>query len=836
MEEFDWQNCLHKLHHYLPSQSPLKDFIHHNTLHGFQHYEFFTGIGTARKWFGYQVYIALSEYREKYSQGQISIETIRKTIEQYAPNTDVDFWENQMLTGKFPLENKPTVGELRDRWKFQKGIDFDVFIQPVLFQVLGAFLDQGVSSWNFPHADLPFWTAVQELERSSVIRLFKTKTARKMLFDNSLRTETLLFLLLGSDTLFEQYVFDQQFSHAGWSGLVATIESKPETLLKKRNIQLEDIIKLQLLLEMDFLDWKLEGNWQPMNQWVDEKYIASPFQKFEPTNLDHVLMLWQRAFEMSYYSEVLSAIQNRSLEPVSSNSSSIPRKVAASKSFQAMFCIDDRECSIRRHLEATDSNCETFGTPGFFNLEFYFKPENSNFITKHCPAPVNPKYLIKEYQSNQKHSNDIHFNSTSHSLLGGWIIAQFVGLWSALKLVKGIFFPTMDSNSASSLKHLGETADLTIEHRGEFEGDLQVGYTLQEMLDRASGILQSIGLVEYFAPIVYVVGHGSSTTNNPHYAAYDCGACSGRPGSVNARVLATILNRSDVRNHLLTKGISIPSETVFIGALHDTTRDDIVYYTKELPLNWNSQLHQKNTSVFNTALKLNAKERSRRFELISTRIPPHVAHKKVKLRSVSVFEPRPELNHATNALCIIGNREFTENIFLDRRAFLNSYDWKLDSKGDALYGIIRAAAPVCGGINLEYYFSRVDNNALGAGSKLPHNVVGLFGVANGIAGDLRTGLPSQMIEVHDPVRLLIVVEQFPETVQNVIERDNATLEWFSNQWVNLAVFHPVNKCFYWFDGSGFIPYQWTIQNTPHLQLDKRFFESSMDNLPVVIYN
>ena len=63
MEEFDWQNCLHKLHHYLPSQSPLKDFIHHNTLHGFQHYEFFTGIGTARKWFGYQVYIALSEYR-----------------------------------------------------------------------------------------------------------------------------------------------------------------------------------------------------------------------------------------------------------------------------------------------------------------------------------------------------------------------------------------------------------------------------------------------------------------------------------------------------------------------------------------------------------------------------------------------------------------------------------------------------------------------------------------------------------------------------------------------------------------------------------------------------
>jgi uncharacterized protein len=54
---------------------------------------------------------------------------------------------------------------------------------------------------------------------------------------------------------------------------------------------------------------------------------------------------------------------------------------------------------------------------------------------------------------------------------------------------------------------------------------------------------------------------------------------------------------------------------------------------------------------------------------------------------------------------------------------------------------------------LEYYFSRVDNQKLGAGTKLPHNVMGLIGVANGIEGDLRPGLPLQMIEVHDPVKI-----------------------------------------------------------------------------------
>ena len=114
---------------------------------------------------------------------------------------------------------------------------------------------------------------------------------------------------------------------------------------------------------------------------------------------------------------------------------------------------------------------------------------------------------------------------------------------------------------------------------------------------------------------------------------------------------------------------------------------------------------------------------------------------------------------------------------------MNSYDYKTDLEGNLLFGIMKPIGPVCGGINLEYFFSRVDNQKLGAGTKLPHNVMGLFGVANGTDGDLRPGLPQQMIEIHDPVRLLVIVEHYPEIVLKTIQKAAEVNEWYINDWI-----------------------------------------------------
>jgi uncharacterized protein YbcC (UPF0753/DUF2309 family) len=295
-------------------------------------------------------------------------------------------------------------------------------------------------------------------------------------------------------------------------------------------------------------------------------------------------------------------------------------------------------------------------------------------------------------------------------------------------------------------------------------------------------------------------------------------------------------NHEKVRLILREKGIHIPPTTQFVGSLHDTTRDEMQFFDEDSLFELNKYIHGRNKETFTKALDANAKERSRRFVSINTHQSPEKVHEEIRIRSVSLFEPRPELNHATNALCVVGSRDLTKDLFLDRRSFLNSYDYRIDPDGKHLYNILKAVAPVCGGINLEYYFSRVDNQKLGAGTKLPHNVMGLFGVANGIDGDLRPGLPSQMIEVHDPIRLLVIVEHQTVVVMKAIQFAPETYEWFKNEWVHLVVVHPITKALSYFKNEEFIPYQ-TIQNSlPKVNNLLHMVEDEHNNFPVSTFN
>lgn len=820
---FDEAHWLHELHHYLPAQAPLKDFVHHNTLHAFQGLPFHQAMEAATTLFGYQTYADPTYYLAALHKGHIAPEQLEERLKK-AGAASVDELVHQLhaLSGSLAWEGE--VGQIRRRWHEQYRINLDKAVHPLLFRTLGSYLDQGFATWAFPRSPRGFLASLRELDRQSYYRIFKHKRARALLKQPGLTLERLLKLLVGKAEFFGPYLVDMAFAHPGWLGMVATLEHQPESLLDHRKITLREFLMFELLLELDAVYMRLGEHFKPLMTNETDPAPAY-FSAVKPQLALRTLAVWQEALEWSYFDQVLAGM---AVAPESK-----PRR---GSSFQAFFCIDDRECSLRRHLEALDTSAATFGTPGFFQIDAMYQPEGGKFMTKICPAPMQPAYVLQEVPPRGKSTepkSDWQFSRRSHDLLGGLLTSQTLGFVSALRLARNIFKPGESVATVSAFRHMHPDSKLYLRYKGETHLGLQSGYTLAEMADRVERLLRSTGLVTDFAPLIYVVAHGASSVNNTHYAGYDCGACSGRPGSVNARAIAEMANNPEVRELLASRGLHLPADCHFVPALHDTTRDELAWYDEEgLPQALQEQ-HARNKRTFEAALQRNARERARRFVLIDIKKPVEQVHQAVKNRALSLFEPRPELNHATNALCIVGRRSLTDHLFLDRRAFMNSYDAAADPDGKLLLGILQAATPVCGGINLEYYFSRVDPDKLGAGSKLPHNVMGLIGVANGMDGDLRPGLPAQMTEVHDPLRLLMIVERAPDELLDILSRHQPTLDWYRNHWVLLVAVDPQSKAMYRFENDAFVRYRPQSIDLPVMNNVEALVLASSENLPVI---
>jgi len=776
--------------------------------------------------------------------------------------------KERALHEPFSSSREPRIGQFRRLWKDRYRVNLDKEVHPLLFRLLGNYLDQGIAIWKFPNGQNGngqngLLASVRALVAGSKLSLFRSARARRLLLETPCALADLLTILVGDERAFQTYLFDQAFAHPGWSGMVAVLEERSGRREPPgRPIALRDAIALELLLEIDALDAHLGDTWAPLATKASLP-LADLFAPVASSELFEVLAIWQDAYEWSWFDQVLAGLQlagPASAEPVqslqaaaaaafaSAASSAKPGAAAATpvaashnEPFAAIVCIDDRSCSLRRYLEQFSPGTRTYGTPGFFNVEFFFQPEHALYPTKVCPAPVQPRHLIRESEApnrlkQRKSQRDTHYSRHSQSLLGGWALGSTVGFAAAFRLAAGIFRPGETPAMVSSFRHMDPEGRLSIRAADppEYADGLQVGFTVREQADRVEGQLRSIGLVRDFPRLVYVIGHGASSVNNTHYAGYDCGACSGRAGSVNARVFATMANDPEVRNILARRGIALSPEALCVAGLHDTTRDEIEFYDEALLPGDYAEAHRANRAVFDKTLDWNARERARRFAGTNAKRSPAAVHRKVRLRSVSLFEPRPEWNHATNALCLVGRRESNQHLFLDRRAFLNSYDYREDPNGDALLGILRAVAPVCGGINLEYYFSRVDNSRLGAGTKLSHNVMGLYGVANGMDGDLRTGLPLQMVNIHEPVRLLVVVEQDPELLLNVIDRHEPTAQWFRKDWVLLAAVRPTDKALFVVRQGQMVSYDPLTGKLPTLRDPETLVREENTTLPVYL--
>lgn len=323
----------------------------------------------------------------------------------------------------------------------------------------------------------------------------------------------------------------------------------------------------------------------------------------------------------------------------------------------------------------------------------------------------------------------------------------------------------------------------------------RIGFSLDEQVVFVSQALRAIGLTDNYSRFILVVGHGSQSENNPYESALDCGACGGNLGLFNARIFAHMANKPAVRQRLHEQGITIPDDAWFVPALHNTTTDEVTLHDLDLLPSSHPVYLDRLQNGLVAACRLCAQERLPTLDIESEALSPADAGKRALRNAMDWSQVRPEWGLSRNAYFIIGRRSLTEQLSLEGRAFLHSYDYRVDRKQRLLENILTGPLVVGQWINMEHYFSTVDNEHYGSGSKVYHNVAGRFGVMTGNLSDLRTGLPAQTVlsggkPYHEPMRLMTVIEAPFEQVLATINQVAVVRRLLNNGWIRVLVVDP----------------------------------------------
>ena len=774
---------LEQLHETIAPLWPLKDFVAVNPLVGFAGKTLLETESVLKAVCDVDLLPPLDYFRQRFQEGLLSLDDARWAYDEV--NRD-----NPGLLGELPLEkvldwlgseDEVPATSFRQVWTLAEVSDLrnggersNQIINDIT-RCLAPYFDEGEAIWSMPWRDQGLFAAWKQASSISYrMDLLGMRGFRKFVQQLPGDAKQAISELLERMGLAQESRFSlllcQLTSIPGW----ASYARKQDRDTSSEQSHLTDLLAIRLaydafLLESDECD--IESCFQ-VKDAVDQREALH-----EPLSLTRYVL--QVACESRFRRELTSGLCSND-----ESSANAKRSLA-----QMVFCIDVRSEPIRRQLETVSKQIETFGFAGFFGMPLRTDGD------AHCPALIEPAFQVRwNPTKSNDHPTSEHtrwnrlWSSFRSNPVSSLAFVETLGWLSAGKLFTdsiGWVKSRFQKQAHGSEPALFADGTAGHQHKEEIPLEAQVNYCL--------GFLKNLGLTQGFARMVVVCGHASEVQNNLFRSGLDCGACGGHSGEPNARLACWLLNNSEIREKLKVHGISIPDDTWFVPAVHNTTTESIVLpEIDDVP-----ESIREDFAVL-AAICLTASERCVKLRPERYDSP---AQEDLSAKSRDWGDVRPEWGLAGNAAFVIAPRSRTRSLDLGGRVFLHSYDAQSDQSGQVLEAIMTAPMIVTSWINLQYYASTVDDTRYGSGDKLIHNAVGKFGVLEGNGGDLRAGLPRQSVHngitwQHQPLRLLVVIDAPRDRIERIIHAHSNVQNLVSHGWVTLVALDQ-NQSYRW---------------------------------------
>ena len=797
----------------IPPLWPLTSFVAVNPLLGLQHLPFDDATAIARRWLRARTHLTLVAFREAYGRGAITDADLQRAIvevdSKLASQSSVEIGERTVDAVEIVLsdllvgpDDKPR-DTVHDRVG-RTGVGTVRAVSQLVAAWCAVFVDEAGVPWAMPGRERGFFRAWRELAQNDR-RLRRLAGPAGMQWLAQLPDDPVEALAASLDALgVGGDRVDALREHLGrlpgWAGYALWNDEWAPPDHHRPQLRLVDLLAAQVSstaaaahgaaaqqppqdqneLDEKLLEDRVAAVLAALGSTSDDPFVASAVRDvLEQVPAAARKSMWLEAQEGNFRDRLLGLLSRPDTGPE-----------AERPDVQAAFCIDTRSEGLRRHLEACGPY-DTLGFAGFFGVPVRWRPLGSTVSQPRCPPLLTPDHEVAEqplvpdgalgYLTAQRAAGAGHeaFHAPKGSLAGPFALAEaggyLMGPAAAVRTLAPRFVRRL-TGLMTRLVASPQTRPAVEAERGD--GD---GLKLEERVSSAESVVRTMGLTR-FARLIVLCGHGSHNVNNPHASSYDCGACGGAPGGASARVVVAILNDPGVRAGLEERGITVPDDTHFVAAQHDTVSDVVTVLDRYAVPDSHEGLvaaFERDVAVAGERL---ASERA-------GRLPGDPG--KVRVRGHDWAQVRPEWGLASNAAFVIGPRSITAGLDLACRVFLHGYDAEGDEEGSALETILTAPLVVGVWISAQYYFSSVDPDQFGAGDKTLHNPVGGIGVVLGEGGDLQVGLPAQAVgigerRIHEPLRLLAVVQAPIERIDAIIQRNQVLQDLFGGKWMTLA--------------------------------------------------